>query len=1336
MASSKLFDFVEKIRTYDNIGGILAEYDDKSMKGFVYERLWDLMIKFGFCSYFPNSKYSHYIGNTNTANLKKMKSIQKYIKSNNIVSGNSGGYSDITLLNEKTNEYIFISCKYFNSVKSVDSYDIQKIITMCEGNSDIYEKYKIFILVSDKKAVIDKINGAKYSSYVITKHMNNILDINDLNKAFKLFKTDIAKYKFDEYDAIYCCHKDKLNLRFHQSLIASKTIKRMEEGHKQILWGSKCRSGKTYMVGGLISIEKDMRKTINVLVITPAPNETIPQFTDELFNKFIDFKDFEIHTITTGNDLKDIELKDNNIIVVSKQLIQNYINENRIDKIAKLKLDLIVFDENHFAGTTNLSKQIMESYAYKNTVKLYLTATYNKPLHEWNIPFECQIYWDIEDEKLCKAQNITKLIERHGNIVNDIVKNYHEKGYSNDEIFEVYNNYPELHLITNMWDRQRYENIKEKIMDTKYGFSFDVLFSLNKNKQFNYPTEVKKVLRYISGTNREKYFKDGDKSILSRITRICQETKSRRPFTQLWFLPIIDINFISIELQKLIGEDRTLKNYDVLIVNSKNEELRSDIKLEIRKCERLALKHNKDGLIILAGNMLSLGITLEKCDVVFLMNNTLSADKVMQQMYRCMTETTDGSKKYGYVVDLNISRVLNTCITYNIRDTTLTVEDKIKYIVTNIINFDGDYFINKDIDVQKVVDKLTTIWKDDPLNHYLILLKNLDDSYVTFNNDTQKLINQKFVQLARDKSILNAKVLIGDELDEKQELPKGKETIVDKISEKEEKKIKEFIVSFQKDVLHYVIPLTCILTMDNDKKNFMEMITMIQQNKELIEIFDEQSQIWWKRSGLIDVIKKIVNEYYDEDSIVYNISIQFKMQIKSLIDSPKQLLELIDACLKPKEIEKQKFGEVFTPIKLVNEMLDKLPKEVWENEKFKWFDPATGMGNFPIVVYLRLMEGLQKKIPNELKRKRHILENMLYMSELNKKNCYVVQQIFNMNKKYKLNLHCGDTLKMDIKKKFNVEKFDIIIGNPPYNSGGIRSYTGTKLGEKSETIWTKFVEYSVGKLNKNGYLVFITPLSWLKRSHKYHKLLLEKHIIWMKLWDDSRAKVEINADIPLSIYVIKNMTNNMNKTTEIESDLKRSKITSITNVYLNPKYSISLAYQSVFGKLIKLIESNSNYKLDIRTKTCKSEGEQIPLPEKYNSNDSYGIDTYRIKDGYFVKKLKEHFDDLKKTKLIIANKAGLNGSLIDDGKLGLTGNHKYYILGDNLEKLQQLFNSNIGRIVAQLTRYGQHFLDKDAFEYLPDVRNIPHEQLPEITDSNLYKLLKLTEEEIKSIEIK
>ncbi|MFO0089665.1 MAG: N-6 DNA methylase [bacterium] len=116
---------------------------------------------------------------------------------------------------------------------------------------------------------------------------------------------------------------------------------------------------------------------------------------------------------------------------------------------------------------------------------------------------------------------------------------------------------------------------------------------------------------------------------------------------------------------------------------------------------------------------------------------------------------------------------------------------------------------------------------------------------------------------------------------------------------------------------------------------------------------------------------------------------QFNRKIKSLIDTPKECLQFIHDQLKPKQTEKKQFGEVFTPPSLVEEMLDKLPIEVWSNPKLKWFDPACGMGNFLIAVYLRLMDGLKVCIPDESERKKHILERQLYMSEINPKNVQV-----------------------------------------------------------------------------------------------------------------------------------------------------------------------------------------------------------------------------------------------------------------------------------------------------------------------------------------------------------
>ena len=49
------------------------------------------------------------------------------------------------------------------------------------------------------------------------------------------------------------------------------------------------------------------------------------------------------------------------------------------------------------------------------------------------------------------------------------------------------------------------------------------------------------------------------------------------------------------------------------------------------------------------------------------------------------------------------------------------------------------------------------------------------------------------------------------------------------------------------------------------------------------------------------------------------------------IKNPDKLLVFLNDKLKPSEKAKNERGEVFTPLELVNEMLDKLPSEVWVN---------------------------------------------------------------------------------------------------------------------------------------------------------------------------------------------------------------------------------------------------------------------------------------------------------------------------------------------------------------------------------------------------------------------
>lgn len=51
-----------------------------------------------------------------------------------------------------------------------------------------------------------------------------------------------------------------------------------------------------------------------------------------------------------------------------------------------------------------------------------------------------------------------------------------------------------------------------------------------------------------------------------------------------------------------------------------------------------------------------------------------------------------------------------------------------------------------------------------------------------------------------------------------------------------------------------------------------------------------------------------------------------------------------------REKRRKQTAEVFTPLELVQEILDKLPKDSWQEDK-TFCDPAAGNGNFLVEVY-------------------------------------------------------------------------------------------------------------------------------------------------------------------------------------------------------------------------------------------------------------------------------------------------------------------------------------------------------------------------------------------------
>jgi len=350
----------EYILKYDDIDDILNECKTRSEEGFVYERLWDLIFKFGIHPDFPNNKFYHLLRNSNNGKLKNLTSLKNYIQNNVVISGNKSGCSDISLKNKETGEHIFISCKYPKSkiditmCKDIKYYGVQDIMSIINHNKNIYKIFDIYLLVADKNVVLEKVKNSNASSEHMTKYFvdNKIFDLSDLKQLFLKLKSELQKHTIDQYDEIYLGTNEILTFPFHQRLIEKRTSNLIECGNKTILWGCKPRSGKTYMTGNLILTQSKKYPKYSVLIITPAPTETSPQFTDDLFKKYKDFEKFKITHFKSSKDIVNFDFTNNNIIVVSKQLLQMYINDTTITQIKNLKFNLIIFDENHFGGTT------------------------------------------------------------------------------------------------------------------------------------------------------------------------------------------------------------------------------------------------------------------------------------------------------------------------------------------------------------------------------------------------------------------------------------------------------------------------------------------------------------------------------------------------------------------------------------------------------------------------------------------------------------------------------------------------------------------------------------------------------------------------------------------------------------------------------------------------------------------------------------------------------------------------------------------------------------------------------------------------------------------------
>lgn len=478
--------------------------------------------------------------------------------------------------------------------------------------------------------------------------------------------------------------------------------------------------------------------------------------------------------------------------------------------------------------------------------------------------------------------------------------------------------------------------------------------------------------------------------------------------------------------------------------------------------------------------------------------------------------------------------------------------------------------------------------------------------------------------------------------------------------------------------------------------------------------------------------------------------------------------------------------EVFTPPELVNQILDLLPTDLWQNKNAKFLDPVTKSGVFLREIAKRLNVGLAEQIPDQQNRLNHIFKHQLYgiaitelTSLLARRSVYCSK---NANSKLSIctefddgqgnilfdRIHhtwqngkcsyCGASQDM-YDRNDNLEtyayqfihtdkpqnifgtdmKFDVIVGNPPYQLSD-----GGGAGTSAVPIYHKFM-HQAKKLNPR-FISMIIPARWYSGGKGLDEfrdeMLKDKSIREIHDYLDASdcfPNVQIKGGVCYFLWDRDNKgdckVTSYNRN-EIYSVTERPLLENGAKVFIRFNEAISILHKVRKLNeplLIDEVSSRKPYGIDSNFKNFKKDKSEEFCIKLYRFGDSGYISRAQILKGH------EYIDKLK----VIISKAGSGSDTFPHQILGVplisepnsVSTETYIILRtfDNgmiveATNFMTYVSTKFFRFLVSLIKNTQNAA-KGVYQFVP-IQDFSESW----TDEKLYKKYGLTQEEIAFID--